>query len=917
MERWLNRLFDLRKGESRPALLAFVVLFLIIGAHTMLETARDALFLSMLPPRQLNIVYIALAGLSLFVSFATTRLAAAFGRRNTLIVTLGIAAFSTTLLYSLTLTPRVAMTLYVTSGLLGGALSLQFWLLSAQMFTSAQGRRLFGPIASGGVLGGLAGAGSAAALLTRASVSSLLIVASLAFVVTALVLTGLPAPDAEPVARRDPMPRGAPARPSLAFAEQPFVWRVALLVATSTAAVLTLDYLFKSTAARVIPMDQLGHFFARYYAVMNGVSLLVQLLLAGRLVRRLGVAGATAVMPALLFGGGVASLLAAGALLPVMAARMSDGGLRHSLNRVATELLYLPMPVGVRERAKGLIDSVLTRVVQAVTAGMLFAVASGGMLSPRALSAILVGLCAVWGLTALGMRTHYLDLFRRSLARGTLELDSSTGDIDVNAAEALVEAMASRDPKIVVASLDVLEQRNRTKLIPALILYHEADVVLFRALEIFGASRRSDWIPLAERLLSHAREAVRVAAIRALARHGATPALALASEDVSSVVQAYAAFHIALRSDEDPLTEHPRLAVLLKMPGEFGDASRRGLLAAIADSPDPRAVLVVKAIVEARSFRRTQEAVTLAAQAMAALKDPRYIPFCIAQLAFRPGREAVRRTLTVIGEPALAALEAALLDRDTDRRVRLHIPRTISRFGSQRAADILLTRLEKEREGLARYKALRALGGIVAEHDVKIDRSRIDALAKQNLVRYLRMTACLAGLGSAAEAETLPAEELLVGLVRDKQSQSLERAFRLLKIAHKREDIHRVHVAVVSDDRRARSNAGEFLDSLLAGRNRGDVRTLFRLVAEDLEPAERAARAAGFLGTVPRTRDEVLATLIDDPDESLATIASYCALSGGAGHLRASVERARLGRPSLDTVLQRFLGGATAGEVPG
>jgi hypothetical protein len=138
--------------------------------------------------------------------------------------------------------------------------------------------------------------------------------------------------------------------------------------------------------------------------------------------------------------------------------------------------------------------------------------------------------------------------------------------------------------------------------------------------------------------------------------------------------------------------------------------------------------------------------------------------------------------------------------------------------------------------------------------------------------------------------------------------QSLERAFRLLKIAHKREDIHRVHTAALSLDRRVRSNAGEFLDTLLWGRARRDLRELFRLVVDDLEPAERVKRAAPHLGSIPRDRDQALAALIEDRDEAVAMLSSYYALTLGAESLRASVERARRDRPSLDTLLQRFLG---------
>lgn len=888
MGRWISRFFDLREGEARPVVQSFLVLFLLIGAHTTLETARDALFLTKLPPSQLNLVYIALAGLSFVVAALSTRLAIRFGRRNALIGTLCIAALTTTLLHAMTPTPRVVMALYVFSGLVGAVLSPQFWLLAAQMFTSAQGRRLFGPIASGGVVGGVAGATTAAVLLARHPVTSLLLVAAFAFVATALLLTTLALPgDEGDIATKLEAAAAPTARgpgPSLALRQAPFVWRVALLVGFSTAAVLTVDYLFKSTAALKIPPAQLGEFFARYYAVMNGVSLVVQLFVAGRIVRRVGVAGATGVMPSLLLLGSVASFLTGGALFPVLAMRMVDGGLRHSLNRVATELLYLPMPTAVRERAKGLIDTVLSRSVQAATAAVLFGLGTAGVLSPRVLAAIVLALCASWTAVAASLRTPYLDLFRRALSRGTLQLGAETTEIDVNAAEALVEAMASPEPAQVVAALDVLAQRNREKLIPALILYHDSDLVLFRALEIFSVSDREDWIPLGERLLSHPQESVRIAAVRALAQHGVASALARATEDASTTVQAYAELYLALRSNEEDLARHPRLAPMVTANDAASHSKRRVLLTAIADAADPRAASLVLAIAKSKSFGKTELDVVLLARAMKSLHDPRYIPFCIAQLGTRPGREAIRQALVAMQEPALSALEAALVDPKTERRVRTHLPRTIADFGTQEACDFLMARLLDERDGFVRYKVLRGLGHIVASHDVKVDRSKVEMEARRNLVEHLRLTAHRVAIenGSGAAALT-PSEQLLVGLLDNKQMQSLERAFRLLKIAHRREDIHRVHSAARSHDKRARSNAGEFLDTLLAGRSQRELRELFRLVVDDIDSATRIRRAAPYLGAIPRDREQALAALAQDRDTGIATLSRYDSPLAGTG----------------------------------
>ena len=63
----IRRLLRLRKDEQRSALSAFVVLFHMIAGHTILETARDALFLERMPPSRLTTMYVALAGLTLVI----------------------------------------------------------------------------------------------------------------------------------------------------------------------------------------------------------------------------------------------------------------------------------------------------------------------------------------------------------------------------------------------------------------------------------------------------------------------------------------------------------------------------------------------------------------------------------------------------------------------------------------------------------------------------------------------------------------------------------------------------------------------------------------------------------------------------------------------------------------------------------
>src|SRR5512138_2304799 len=72
-------LFDVRPEERRVATLAFLSLLGITAAHTLIETARDALFLAKIPVEHLPALYLAIAAAGL----VTTRAGAALEARKT------------------------------------------------------------------------------------------------------------------------------------------------------------------------------------------------------------------------------------------------------------------------------------------------------------------------------------------------------------------------------------------------------------------------------------------------------------------------------------------------------------------------------------------------------------------------------------------------------------------------------------------------------------------------------------------------------------------------------------------------------------------------------------------------------------------------------------------------------------------
>ena len=148
----MTRLFDVRAGEARGRVAGFAgLLLLIIGAHTILEMARDTLLLTGPGPKALGLVYMVIALSTVPCAALAARTGERFGQRQALGATLLIAILGPLLLYVIPMSHTMAIATYVLSGLVGSIVVPQFWTLVATALTVAQGRRLLGLIAAGGV----------------------------------------------------------------------------------------------------------------------------------------------------------------------------------------------------------------------------------------------------------------------------------------------------------------------------------------------------------------------------------------------------------------------------------------------------------------------------------------------------------------------------------------------------------------------------------------------------------------------------------------------------------------------------------------------------------------------------------------------------------------------------------------------
>ena len=527
----------------------------------------------------------------------------------------------------------------------------------------------------------------------------------------------------------------------------------------------------------------------------------------------------------------------------------------------------MPVPEAHRAVAKPAIDVLGARGGQALASVFILAAFAMGGGSATVAVAIAVTCVACAGV-ALSLRPHYLNVFRSAVREGTLLEPAALPPLDLSSFEALFGALTSLDDGEVLAALELLASQGRARLVPALLLHHPSKAVALRTLTLLGETERTDWIPLADRLLSGSDPEIRAAALRA--RITARPeewALRAASQDQSPLVRATAFVGLIASGSESEHAWHG----LEELAASRSLETRVALVEAIERQPSPAFERMLLELAQSRDERLAVHV----ARAMAKVKSAAFLPTLVGWLSIREVREAAREALCEHGERALAALDAALFDPRTAPRVREHIPRTISLFPPQQAVVVLQRHLAAERDGRVRFKILRGLGRIATDNpEVALDDALVRELAARTVEAAIQVLRFRVGLEKGAEqlpARATPAHRLLVMLLSDKEAHRIERFFRLLQLRFRGEDVRSIHCGLWNADRRVRAASRELLENLLEEPLRGILMAL----VDDLPPEERLARIPGR--QQPRHDDyqDLLAQMAAVESPSLRSLATF------------------------------------------
>ena len=413
----LQRFTNIDRDERLPVFVAGLLFFCVLTALMVLRPAREALGMQrgMDAIRWLFVgtVVVTLLVNPLFGALVSRLRPMAFIAATYLFFAAGLLGFHALLVFApAAIGTASGQVFYVWFSVFNLFATMLVWALMADRFTAEQSRRLFGAIAVGGTLGAIFGPWLASLLARPLGTPALMLVAA-GFLVLAVGAAGWlsrlprrPGPahgtdgdgDGDAV---NPRPIGGSAWDGLvAVARSPFLLAICgyVLILAVMATFLYFTRL-QMVAALGSDLDLRTTVFARIDLITQIATLVLQALVTGHLMKRVGVSFTLALLPvtAVL---GFLGLAIVGSLAALIVFEAAFRAVQRGVMRPARETLFTGVSRAERYKAKAFIDTFVYRagdVVGAQTEGLLGRLGMG----LAALAAFAVPLAVVW--MALGL----------------------------------------------------------------------------------------------------------------------------------------------------------------------------------------------------------------------------------------------------------------------------------------------------------------------------------------------------------------------------------------------------------------------------------------------------------------------------------------------------------------------------------
>jgi ATP:ADP antiporter, AAA family len=424
LERFLNLFTVVRPGEAKTALFLALNVFLILMAYYILKTVREALILSEGTAELKSYLSAGQVVLLAFVVPFYGRLVDRFPRMTLINIVTVFFVICPPVFYLLAQAGvPLGVIYFIWIGIFNLMVVAQFWSFANDVYSKEEGERLFVIVGFGASLGAMAGAVVAERLIEPFGVLQLMLLGA-GVLALQLMLTNYI--DRIERGRRPPATKKAQAAQHVNAFAMVFRTRYLLLIGLmlmllnwiNTTGEYILGGIVKDTATAMIAAGEapgltegqvIGDFYARYFSMVNGLGLFLQLFVVSRIVKHYGVAWAVMVLPALSFGA-YNILVFLPTLTAVLSAKVAENATDYSLNNTVRNMLFLPLTYEQKFSAKQAIDSFFVRMGDVLSAALVFVGTALVVLPARGFAAVNAVLVVVWLVLAWRVGRYYKTL---------------------------------------------------------------------------------------------------------------------------------------------------------------------------------------------------------------------------------------------------------------------------------------------------------------------------------------------------------------------------------------------------------------------------------------------------------------------------------------------------------------------------
>ena len=366
LRRWLERAVPATPTERAAALWSFAYFFTLLASYYVLRPLRDqmgiaggikalpwlftATFVTLLVAQPLYGALVAKLPRARFIPIVYHFFAANLAL-FWLLLTLGVE------------TVIVARVFFVWVSVFNLFAIAVFWSFMADVFTSEQGKRLFGFIGAGGTAGGLLGPAITIGLSVPLGPTNLLIAAVVFLELSVFCVHRLEGTaNARRGEHRDERPIGGSAFAALPeFFRSPYLFGVGVWVSLlSFGATILYFEQANIVSASVHGAGEQTRIFASIDLAVGLLTLATQVFATGRLLKRFGTGATAGALPAV-YVAGFAALALAPILAVVVAVQVAQRWMNFAIANPARQVFFTVVAREEKYKAKNLIDVVIYR----------------------------------------------------------------------------------------------------------------------------------------------------------------------------------------------------------------------------------------------------------------------------------------------------------------------------------------------------------------------------------------------------------------------------------------------------------------------------------------------------------------------------------------------------------------------------